>query len=42
MPVMYGWEFLDSFSTLNIAEFKILKLSVLSSTIDPEDLEKIK
>ncbi|MFV8355028.1 response regulator [Flavobacterium sp. XS1P32] len=42
MPVMGGWEFLDYFSTPEFAEFKNIKVVVLSSTIDPEDLEKSK
>ncbi|MFV8353360.1 response regulator [Flavobacterium sp. XS2P14] len=42
MPVMGGWEFLDHFSTPEFAEFKTIKVVVLSSTIDPEDLEKSK
>lgn len=42
MPVMGGWEFLDHFNTPEFAEFKTIKVVVLSSTIDPEDLEKSK
>lgn len=40
MPVMSGWEFLDSFSTKEYSEFNNTKVIILSSTIDPEDLEK--
>lgn len=40
MPVMGGWEFLDSFSTSNYSNFNTIKVVVLSSTIDPEDLQK--
>lgn len=40
MPVMGGWEFLDSFSTSNYDNFNTIKVVVLSSTIDPEDLKK--
>lgn len=40
MPVMSGWEFLDSFSTPEYSEFNNTKVIILSSTIDPEDLEK--
>jgi CheY-like chemotaxis protein len=40
MPVMSGWEFLDSFSTTEYSEFNNTKVIILSSTIDPEDLEK--
>lgn len=42
MPVMGGWEFLDHFSTTDYSEFNTTKVIVLSSTIDPEDLEKAK
>lgn len=40
MPVMNGWEFLESFSTSNYSDFNSIKVIILSSTIDPEDLEK--
>jgi len=42
MPVMGGWEFLESFSTSDYAEYNTTKVIILSSTIDPEDLEKSK
>ncbi|MFV5697574.1 response regulator [Flavobacterium sp. ZT3R17] len=42
MPVMGGWEFLDIFNTIDYSEFSSIKVVVLSSTIDPEDLEKAK
>ncbi len=43
MPVMNGWEFLDLFSTKKYAEhFSNTKVVVLSSTIDPDDIEKSK
>ena len=42
MPVMGGWEFLDSFSTADYADYHTTKVIILSSTIDPEDLEKSK
>lgn len=41
MPVMDGWEFLDSFNTDKYSEIKT-KIVVLSSTIDPEDYQKSK
>jgi CheY-like chemotaxis protein len=41
MPVMDGWEFLDSFNTDKYIEIKT-KIVVLSSTIDPEDYQKSK
>lgn len=42
MPVMGGWEFLDSFSTADYSDYNHTKVIILSSTIDPEDLEKSK
>ena len=42
MPVMGGWEFLDHFNREAFSEFKNTKVIVLSSTIDPEDLERSK
>nr|WP_315188367.1 response regulator [uncultured Flavobacterium sp.] len=42
MPVMGGWEFLDLFNSDEFSEFKSTKVIILSSTIDPQDLEKAK
>ena len=42
MPVMGGWEFLDYFSRSEFSEFHNIKVVVLSSTIDPEDLQNAK
>ena len=42
MPVMGGWEFLDAFSTADYSDHNTTKVIILSSTIDPEDLEKAK
>ncbi|WP_396169850.1 response regulator [Flavobacterium sp.] len=42
MPVMNGWEFLDSFNTEKYSEFHDTKIVILSSTIDPADLERSK
>lgn len=42
MPVMGGWEFLEYFNSNEYADFHSVKVVVLSSTIDPEDLEKAK
>jgi CheY-like chemotaxis protein len=42
MPVMGGWEFLDYFNSTEFEEFNTIKVVVLTSTIDPEDLEKSK
>jgi CheY-like chemotaxis protein len=42
MPVMDGWEFLDNFNTNKYSKINSTKIVVLSSTIDPEDLQKSK
>lgn len=42
MPIMGGWEFLDSFSSSKYSEYNAIKVIVLSSTVDPEDLKKSK
>lgn len=42
MPVMGGWEFLDLFSSQKYSAFHTSKVIVLSSTIDPQDIEKSK
>ncbi|MFA9188318.1 response regulator [Flavobacterium sp. FBOR7N2.3] len=42
MPVMDGWEFLDNFNSSKYSEINTTKIVVLSSTIDPEDLQKSK
>lgn len=43
MPVMGGWEFLDNFIKEDYENFNIkTKVIVLSSTIDPTDIEKSK
>jgi CheY-like chemotaxis protein len=42
MPVMNGWEFLDSFNTEEYSAFHHTKIVILSSTIDPADLERSK
>lgn len=42
MPVMGGWEFLDCFNTTEYSAYNTIKVIILSSTIDPEDLEKAK
>lgn len=42
MPVMGGWEFINIFSTDEFSEFHTIKIIILSSTIDPSDLEKSK
>jgi CheY-like chemotaxis protein len=39
---MGGWEFLDHFNSSNYSEFNTTKVIILSSTIDPQDIEKAK
>lgn len=38
MPLMDGWEFLDAFSTLALAQR--IRVFILTSSIQPEDAEK--
>ncbi|HEX8348904.1 MAG TPA: response regulator [Hymenobacter sp.] len=40
MPIMDGWEFLDAFSNLVLT--KQVCVCVLTSSIDPDDIEKSK
>jgi CheY-like chemotaxis protein len=43
MPVMGGWEFLDNFTEKDLPiVFKNTKVFILSSSIDPLDIEKAK
>ncbi len=42
MPIMGGWEFLDHFQEERYAAFADTKVIVLSSTIDPNDIDKSK
>ena len=43
MPIMNGWEFLDSFTEKELHHtFKEIKVIILSSTVDPNDIEKSK
>lgn len=43
MPIMSGWEFLDEYSKNNFPElFPQTKFVILSSTIDPQDINKSK
>jgi len=42
MPVMGGWEFLESFSSPEYSEYNHIKVIILSSTVDPTDLENSK
>ncbi len=40
MPVMGGWEFLDSFCSDYACHFPEIKVVILSSTINPEEKQK--
>lgn len=42
MPVMNGWEFLDAYSKNKFQDILTTKFIVLSSTIDPDDVNKSK
>lgn len=42
MPIMDGWEFLDEFSKNLTALFPMTKIIVLSSSVDPKDINKSK
>lgn len=43
MPIMGGWEFLDNFIDPKYKPYnEETKIIVLSSTIDPKDIEKVK
>ena len=42
MPIMDGWEFLEEFSKKMTFEFPDTKIIVLSSSVDPKDIEKAK
>jgi CheY-like chemotaxis protein len=43
MPIMNGWEFLDTYQESGYQNiFKEAKFIVLSSTIDPQDVDKAK
>ncbi len=42
MPIMGGWQFLENFSSPDYSDYNHIKTIILSSTIDPEDLEKSK
>ena len=42
MPLMSGWEFLELFNNEKYSIFRDIPIIVLSSTIDPEDINKSK
>ncbi|WP_298478906.1 response regulator [uncultured Maribacter sp.] len=42
MPIMSGWEFLDSYANAQISNKDDLKIIVMSSSINPNEIEMIK
>jgi CheY-like chemotaxis protein len=42
MPIMGGWEFLDFFNASNYSDLNNMKVIILTSTIDPDDIKKSK
>jgi CheY-like chemotaxis protein len=42
MPVMDGWEFLEQFSARLVGDYVGTKIILLSSSIDPSDIQKSK
>lgn len=42
MPVMDGWEFLEEFSKKHLENYSNVKIILLSSSIDPEDINRSK
>lgn len=41
MPIMNGWEFLEAFLNIPDIEPKGISIYIMSSSVDPRDLEKI-
>jgi CheY-like chemotaxis protein len=42
MPVMDGYEFIEAFSNLDLPEKHLITIVVLTSSIDPRDLQRTK
>ncbi len=42
MPIMNGWEFLEEFKKLPIPNEKRIIIYIVSSSVDPRDLERVK
>lgn len=42
MPIMNGWEFLDEFIKLPSNNFEKITIYIISSSVDPRDLERVK
>jgi len=41
MPVLNGWDFMDAFSSMS-SRFPKVKVAILSSSVNPEDVSKAK
>lgn len=42
MPIMNGWEFLEEFSKIPSNSLKKTTIYIISSSVDPRDLERVK
>ena len=42
MPVLNGWEFLDEFKNCQSERSKSITIYIISSSVDPRDLERVK
>lgn len=42
MPIMNGWEFLDEFKNCKSPRSKKILIYIISSSVDPRDLERVK
>lgn len=42
MPLMNGWDFLEDYTRLYYPQFPFIKIYILSSSMDPEDIVKSK
>jgi CheY-like chemotaxis protein len=42
MPIMNGWEFLDEYKNCQHDESKKTIIYIISSSVDPRDLERVK
>ena len=42
MPIMNGWEFLEEFEKLSNPNLKKTIIYIISSSVDPRDLERVK
>jgi CheY-like chemotaxis protein len=42
MPIMDGWDFLEEFGTQLAHQYTNIKIILLSSSVDPSDIQKSK